>query len=208
MIEYLSFHNTWDYPYYLYSLIKTAEEIINELIKELRYDPPKSHVKLIECVLTGNSKQYLGKAYIEEQSSKLSAEEVDKLFNNYEAKLSGQMVKSLGKLIIWMYSMGACTVLGMNNQDVLSEDLESHPFLNSVGPLTYPKIFQCHNGSKFKGDVTRLSEKHEVCIRRITTKYKHTHTAFVEALNKILTKQLFKIQDAQELNDPKSIYMD
>ena len=32
-------------------------------------------------------------------------------------------------------------------------------------------------------------------------KYKHIHTAFVEALNKVLTEQLFKVQDAQELND-------
>ena len=24
-----------------------------------------------------------------------------------------------------------------------------------VGPLKYPKIFQCDNGSKFKGDVTK-----------------------------------------------------
>ena len=30
-----------------------------------------------------------------------------------------------------MYSMGACAVLGMTNQDVPSEDLESDPFLNS-----------------------------------------------------------------------------
>ena len=43
-------------------------------------------------------------------------------------------------------------------------------------------------------------EKHEVKIRPVTTKYKHTHTAFVEALNKVLTEQLFKVQDAQELN--------
>ena len=71
-----------------------------------------------------------------------------------------------------------------------------------VGPLTYPKIFQCNNGSDFKGEMTRLLEKHEVKIRRVTTKYKHTPTAFVEALNKILTEQLFKVQDTQELNDP------
>ena len=25
-----------------------------------------------------------------------------------------------------------------------------------VGPLTYPKIFQCHNGSKFKGEMTKI----------------------------------------------------
>ena len=37
------------------------------------------------------------------------------------------------------------------------------------------------------------------------TKYKHTHTAFVEALNKILAERLFKVQDAQELNDPEKV---
>ena len=61
-----------------------------------------------------------------------------------------------------------------------------------VGPLMYPKIFQCDNGSEFKGDVTKMLEKNEVKIRRVTTKYKHTHTAFVEALNKILAERLFK----------------
>ena len=36
-------------------------------------------------------------------------------------------------------------------------------------------------------------------------KYVHTHTAFVEALNKILAERLFKVQDAQELNDPEKV---
>ena len=74
-----------------------------------------------------------------------------------------------------------------------------------VGPLTYPKIFKCDNGSEFKVGVTKLLEKHDIKIWRVTTKYKHTHTAFVEALNKILTERLFKIQDAQELNDPEKV---
>ena len=74
-----------------------------------------------------------------------------------------------------------------------------------VGLLTYPKIFQWDNGSEFKGELTKLLEKHEVKIRRVTTKYKHTHTAFVEALNKILTEQLFKAQEAQEFNDPEKV---
>ena len=42
------------------------------------------------------------------------------------------MVRSLGKSIINMYSMGACSVLGITNQDALSEDLENHPFRNSA----------------------------------------------------------------------------
>ena len=76
--------------------------------------------KLLECILIGNSKLYVGKVYTKEQVNKLINEEVDKLFNNYEAKLSGQMVKSLGKSIINMYSMGACAALGISNQDALS----------------------------------------------------------------------------------------
>ena len=37
------------------------------------------------------------------------------------------------------------------------------------------------------------------------TKYTHTYTAFVEALNKILAERLFKVQDAQELNDSEKV---
>ena len=42
-----------------------------------------------------------------------------------------------------------------------------------------------------------MLEKHEVKIQQVTTKHKHTHTAFVEAVN--------KVQDAQELNDPEKV---
>ena len=106
-----------------------------ELIGYLGYETPRSDTKrqkLLECVLTGNSKMYLGKVYTEDQLAKLSEEEVEKLFNNYEAKLSGQMVKSLGCSIINMYSMGACSALGIINPEALSEDLENDPFLNSA----------------------------------------------------------------------------
>ena len=50
-----------------------------------------------------------------------------------------------------------------------------------------------------------MLEKNEVKIRRVMTKYKHTHTAFVEALNKVIAERLFKVQDAQEFNDPKKV---
>ena len=106
-----------------------AEEIFSG------YETPQSDTKrqkLLECVLTGNSKLYLGKVHTEDQIKKLNDEEVEKRFNNYEAKLSGQMVKSLGRSIISMYSMGTCAVLGISNQDALSEDLENDPFLNSA----------------------------------------------------------------------------
>ena len=106
-----------------------------ELIGNLGYGAPQSDTKrqkLLECVLTGNSKLYLGKVYKEEKIKELNEEEVEKLFNSYEAKLSGQMVKSLGSSVINVYSMGACSALGITNQDALSEDLENDPFLNSA----------------------------------------------------------------------------
>ena len=91
-----------------------------ELIGNLDYETPQSATKrqkLLECVLTENSKLCLGKVYTKEQLAKLSEEEVEKLFNNYEAKLSGQMVRSLGRSIINMYSMGACSALGITRAD-------------------------------------------------------------------------------------------
>ena len=89
-------------------------------------ETPQSDTKcqnLLECVLTRNSKLYLGKVYTEEKIKELSEEAVEKLFDNYEAKLSGQMIKSLGKSIINMYSMGACAALGINNQEALAKTL-------------------------------------------------------------------------------------
>ena len=82
--------------FYLYAwvkrylpLLKMAEKIF------ISYEIPQSDTKrqkLLECILTGNSKLYLGKVCTEDQLAKLSEEEAEKLLNNYEAKLSGQMV--------------------------------------------------------------------------------------------------------------------
>ena len=99
------------------ALLKMAEELINFMPDAPQADAKRQ--KLLECILTGNSKLYLGKVYTEDQIKKLGEEEVDKLFNNYKAKLSGQMVKSLGCSIINMYSMGACAAL--NKQSGCSE---------------------------------------------------------------------------------------
>ena len=141
MLEYLNFClicAIFASIFYLYIRIKKYFPILKmteELMSNLGYETPQSdtkHQKLLKCILTGKSKLYLGKVYTEEQLAKLSEEEVEKLFNNYEAKLSGQMVKSLGCSIINMYSMGACAAPGISNQEALSEDLENDPFLNSA----------------------------------------------------------------------------
>ena len=140
MLEYLNFFlpcAIFALIFYLYSRVKRYPilKMAEELIGNLGYETPQSDTKrqkLLECILTRNSKLYLGKVYTEEKIKKLNEVEVEKLFNNYEAKLSGQMVKSLGKSIINMYSMGACSALGITNQEALSENLENNPFLNSA----------------------------------------------------------------------------
>ena len=146
MLEYLNFCLLCTiFPLILYLYIRTKKcfpilKVAEELIGNLGYGAPQldtKRQKLLECVLTGNSKLYLGKVYTEEKIKELNEEEVEKLFNNYEAKLSGQMVKSLGRSIINMYSMGACSALGITNQDALSEDLENDPFLNSALQRVY-----------------------------------------------------------------------
>ena len=76
-----------------------------------------------------------------------------------------------------------------------------------VRPPTYLKIFQCYNGSEFKGEVTKILQKHEVHIRCLMTKYRNTHTAFVKALNKIDPCRAIKVQDAQELNDTERVLL-
>ena len=141
MLEYLNFVllcTLFTSLCYLYirmkrylALLKMAEDNLASFDSDAP-QPDSKRQKFLDCVLTGNSKLYLGKVYTEERVNELSNEEVDKLFNNYEATLSGQMAKSIGKSIINMYSMGACAALGISNQDALSKDLESDLFLNSA----------------------------------------------------------------------------
>ena len=74
---------------YLYSRVKRYLPLLKmaeELIGNLGYGTPQSDTKcqkFLECILTGNSKLYLGKVYTEEKIKELNEEEVEKLFNNY-----------------------------------------------------------------------------------------------------------------------------
>ena len=69
---------------------------------------------------------------------------VNTLLNRYESVLSAQMTKSLGKSIINLYSNVACSVLGVGNQQELSTNLESDPFLN-----TALQRFTCNSYCRF-----------------------------------------------------------
>ena len=108
---------------------KKADTKINELEDN---DVRDKRERLVLCVLSGNSKMYLGKEYREEQINEMDCTNVNTLLNRYESILSAQMTKSLGKSIINLYSNIACSVLGVGNQQELSTDLECDPFLNTA----------------------------------------------------------------------------
>ena len=108
---------------------KKADTKINELEDN---DIKDKRERLVACVLSGNSKMYLGKEYTEEQINKMDCNNVNTLLNRYKSILSAQMTKSLGKSIINLYSNIACSVLGVGNQQELSTDLVCDPFLNTA----------------------------------------------------------------------------
>ena len=106
---------------------KKADPKMNELEDN---DVRDKRERLVACVVSGNSKVYLGKEYTEQQINEMNI--INTLLNRYESVLSVQMTKSLGKSIIKLYSNIACSVLGVGNQQELSTDLECDPFLNTV----------------------------------------------------------------------------
>ena len=108
---------------------KKADPKMNELEDN---DVRDKRERLVECVLSGNSKMYLGKEYTEQQINEMDYNSINTLLNRYESILSSQMTKSLGKSVINLYSSLACSVLGVGNKQDLSTDLECDPFLNTA----------------------------------------------------------------------------
>ena len=108
---------------------KKADTKMNELEDN---DVRDKRERLVACVLSGNSKMYLGKEYTDKQINEMDYNNINTLLNRYESILSAQMTKSLDKSIINLYSNIACSVLGVGNQQELSTDLECDPFLNTA----------------------------------------------------------------------------
>ena len=148
---------------------KEADTEINELEDN---DVRDKRERLVACVLSSNSKMYLGKEYTEEQINEMDCTNVNTLLNRYESVLSAQMTKSLGKSVINLYSNIACSVLGVGNQQELSTDLECDPFLNTAmqrftcdlyyrfGALLAPVFVGIITGKHYaKNSITKLNDR-------------------------------------------------
>ena len=128
--------------------------------------------RLVACVLSGYSKMYLGKEYTEHNINERECTNLNTLLNRYESILSAQMTKSVGKSVINLYSNIACSVLGVGNQQELSTDLESDPFLNTAlqrftcdlyyrfGAMLAPVSVGIITGKQYaKNSITKLNDR-------------------------------------------------
>ena len=88
--------------------------------------------RLTVWILSGSSKQYLGKEYTEQQIYEMDSNYINILSDKYESVLSPQMTKSLNKSVINLYSNIASSALAVANQQDLSNDLECDPFLDTA----------------------------------------------------------------------------
>ena len=86
---------------------KKADTKINEMEDN---DIRDKGEKLVACVLSGNSKMYLGKEYTEQQINEIDYNSINTLLNRKEFVLSAQMTKLFGKSVINLYSNIACSV--------------------------------------------------------------------------------------------------
>ena len=148
---------------------KKADTKMNELEDN---DVRDKRERLVACFLSGNSKMYSGKEYTEQQINEMDCTDINMLLNRYESILSAQMTKSLGKGIINLYSNIACSVQAVGNQQELSTDLESDPFLNTAlqrftcnlyyrfGALLAPISVGMITGKHYaKNSITKLNDR-------------------------------------------------
>ena len=85
---------------------------------------------------------------------------VNTLLNRYESILSAQMTKSMGKSLINLYTNVACSVLGIGNQQELSTDLESDPFLNTARQRFTCDLYYCFGAFLAPVSVGIITGKH------------------------------------------------
>ena len=136
---------------------KKADAKMNELGDN---DLRDKRERLVACVLSGNSKMYLGKEYTEQQINEMDYNSINTLLNRYESVLS----------VINLYSNVACSVLGIGNQQELSTECD--PFLNTAmqrftcdlyyrfGALLAPVSVGIITGKHYaKNSITKLNDR-------------------------------------------------
>ena len=128
---------------------KKTETKINETEDNDKRDKRE---RLVACVLSGNSRHYLGKEYTEQQINEIDCNNVNTLLNRYESVLSAQMTKSLSKRIT---SYLECDPFLNTAMQRFTCDLYCH-FGTLLAPVSIGKITGKHCA---ENSVTKLNDK-------------------------------------------------
>jgi hypothetical protein len=89
--------------------------------------------RIYSVVASGKSKQYLGKSLSIEDAQKLTDEEVERLHERYSSLLGSKLVKSLGQVIVKLYSSTVSKYLPLDVEK-LSNELSDNPIVtNALG---------------------------------------------------------------------------
>ena len=88
--------------------------------------------RLAAIVVGGQARQYIGKSLNAEQIEAMPADQVDRLYTRYEARLGATMTKTLGQAAIQLYAAAAGRVLPIppTSQPALMAELEADPFVS------------------------------------------------------------------------------
>ena len=107
-----------------------AEELLQntELNEDDKQDTKRERLSAI--VAGGGSKQYLGRDLQLSDIDTMTAEQINKLYCRYEARLGASMTKTLGNSFISLYVMGVSKYFNVVNPPKLIQDLEEDPFIN------------------------------------------------------------------------------
>ena len=130
--------------------------------KEEESDIRDTRERIVACVLSGNSKTYLGKEYTEQKINEMDCYNINALSNRYESVLSAQMTKSLDKSVINLYSNIACGVLGVGNQQDLSNHFECDPFLNTALQRLTCDLYYCFGAFLSPVSIAIVTGKHYI----------------------------------------------
>ena len=111
-----------------------AEELLEDIInpQDEKQDSPQDtkQERLSAIVAGGGSRQYLGREVQLSDVDKMSAEEINKLYCRYEARLGASMTKTLGNSLINLYVMGVSKYFNVVDPPKLIGDLQEDPFIN------------------------------------------------------------------------------
>ena len=111
-----------------------AEELLQDIECENPYtennEQETKRERLSAIVAGGGSKQYLGRDLQLSDIDTMTAEQINKLYCRYEARLGASMTKTLGNSFINLYVMGLSKYFNVVDPPKLIQDLEEDTFIN------------------------------------------------------------------------------